>query len=78
MSEDKRLFALLDALSPCALQIDWYHPGQHWTVIVDGVAVVVRFVGGKGRRGRIAIGAPQSRFEHPSSPGTPQSSAQIP
>jgi len=38
--------------------IDWYAEGQRRTVEVNGVRVVVRFIGRKGRRGRIAIEAP--------------------
>jgi hypothetical protein len=37
---------------------DWYAPGQGRTVVVGGVEVVVRFVGRKGRRARIAITVP--------------------
>ena len=38
--------------------IDWYAEGEERIVEVDGMQVVVRFVGRKGRRGRIAITAP--------------------
>jgi hypothetical protein len=38
--------------------IDWYAEGEERVVEVGGVQVVVRFVGRKGRRGRIAITAP--------------------
>jgi hypothetical protein len=38
--------------------IDWYSEGETRTVEVDGVRVIVRFVGRQGRRGRIAISAP--------------------
>ena len=38
--------------------IDWYSEGEERIVEADGVQVVVRFVGRKGRRGRIAITAP--------------------
>jgi hypothetical protein len=38
--------------------IDWYAEGQARTVEVNGVRVTVRFIGRKGRRGRIAIEAP--------------------
>jgi hypothetical protein len=38
--------------------IDWYAEGQSRTVEVNGVRIVVRFIGRKGRRGRIAIEAP--------------------
>ncbi len=38
--------------------IDWYAEGEERIVEVDGIRVVIRFVGRKGRRGRIAITAP--------------------
>ena len=38
--------------------IDWYAEGEERIVEVGGMRVVVRFVGRKGRRGRIAITAP--------------------
>jgi hypothetical protein len=38
--------------------IDWFAEGESKTVSVNGVEVVVRYVGRKGRRGRIAITAP--------------------
>jgi hypothetical protein len=38
--------------------IDWYSEGESRIVEVDGVRVMVRFVGRHGRRGRIAITAP--------------------
>jgi hypothetical protein len=38
--------------------IDWYHEGESRTVEVDGLRITVRFIGRKGRRGRIAIEAP--------------------
>jgi hypothetical protein len=38
--------------------IDWYSEGETRVVEVDGVRVVVRFVGRRGRRGRIVIEAP--------------------
>lgn len=38
--------------------VDWYAEGESRTVEVGGVLVTVRFVGRKGRRGRIAIEAP--------------------
>ena len=38
--------------------VDWYSEGETRVVEVDGVRVVVRFVGRKGRRGRILIEAP--------------------
>ena len=41
-----------------SISIDWYAEGEARTVEVNGVQVTVRFVGRKGRRGRIAIEAP--------------------
>ncbi len=38
--------------------IDWYSEGEERIVEAGDVRVVVRFVGRKGRRGRIAITAP--------------------
>ena len=38
--------------------IDWYAEGEERIVEVGGVQMTVRFVGRKGRRGRIAITAP--------------------
>ena len=38
--------------------IDWYAEGEERIVEADGIRVVVRFVGRKGRRGRFAITAP--------------------
>jgi hypothetical protein len=37
---------------------DWYHEGEQRIVDAGGVQIIVRFVGRKGRRGRIAITAP--------------------
>ena len=42
---------------PCR-SIDWYAEGETRVVEVGGVKVVVRLVGRKGRRARIAIEAP--------------------
>ena len=44
--------------SPPCQSIDWYHEGEERTVEVAGVRITVRFIGRKGRRGRIAIEAP--------------------
>ena len=44
--------------SPNCQSIDWYAPGQSRIVEVAGVRITVRFIGRKGRRGRIAIEAP--------------------
>ena len=38
--------------------IDWYSEGESRTIESDGVQVTVRFVGRKGRRGRIIIIVP--------------------
>lgn len=38
--------------------IDWYAEGEERIVEVGGSRVVIRYVGRKGRRGRIAITAP--------------------
>jgi hypothetical protein len=38
--------------------IEWYGEGQIRVVEVDGVRITIRFVGRRGRRGRIAITAP--------------------
>ncbi|MEX1230837.1 MAG: hypothetical protein WEB58_11400 [Planctomycetaceae bacterium] len=35
--------------------IEWYSPGQARVFEVDGVRIAVRFVGRRGRRGRIAV-----------------------
>ncbi len=43
---------------PTSSCIDWYSEGETRVVEVDGIRVVVRFVGRKGRRGRIVIEAP--------------------
>ncbi len=43
---------------PNCVCIDWYSEGQSRTVDVGGVRMTVRFVGRKGRRGRIVITAP--------------------
>lgn len=44
--------------APTSRLIDWFSEGETRIVEVDGVRVVVRFVGRKGRRGRIVIEAP--------------------
>jgi hypothetical protein len=38
--------------------IAWFHPGQSRTIEIGSMKVTVRYVGRKGRRGRIAITAP--------------------
>lgn len=37
---------------------DWYSEGESRVVEVDGVRIVIRFIGRKARRGRILIEAP--------------------
>ena len=39
-------------------QINWFRPGESHTVSIGGMQVIIRFVGRRGRRGRIAITAP--------------------
>ena len=44
--------------------VDWYHEGEGRIVESGGIRFIVRFVGRKGRRARIAIVAPAgSAFE---------------
>ena len=38
--------------------IEWYHDGQSRLVSVNGIDVVIRYVGSKSRKARIAIEAP--------------------
>ena len=38
--------------------IDWYAEGEERIVATGGIRIAIRFVGRKGRRGRIAITAP--------------------
>jgi hypothetical protein len=45
--------------SPSSQSIDWYAEGEAREVVIAGVCVVVRFVGRKGRRARIAITGPE-------------------
>ena len=42
----------------CSQSIDWYSEGESRLVEVGGVCVEIRFVGRKGRKGRISILAP--------------------
>jgi hypothetical protein len=46
------------AAPPLSQSIDWYAEGQARIVEIGGIKVLVKFVGRKGRRGRIAIIAP--------------------
>ena len=45
-------------VAPTSQCIDWYAEGESRTVEVAGVRITVRFIGRKGRRGRICISAP--------------------
>jgi hypothetical protein len=45
----------IESFSRC---IDWYAEGETRVIEVDGVKIMVRFVGRHGRRARIAITAP--------------------
>jgi hypothetical protein len=55
--QENRIGSADAAPATCRI-IDWYAKGQSCTVDVGDVRVTVRFVGRKGRRGRIAIEAP--------------------
>lgn len=44
--------------SQSCLSIEWYAEGQTRIVAVEGVQISIRFIGRKGRRGRIAVTAP--------------------
>jgi len=54
---DHAPFVSRDAPSDCR-SIEWYSEGQTRYVEVGGSRIEVRFVGRRGRRGRIAITAP--------------------
>lgn len=43
---------------PQVQYIEWYSQGQARSIIVEGHEILVRFVGRKGRKARIAIVAP--------------------
>lgn len=49
-----------DSQTPVAQSIDWYAQGDSQMVEVNGVRIIVRLVGRKGRRARIAISAPST------------------
>jgi hypothetical protein len=54
--------------------VEWYHEGDERTVEAGGVQITIRFVGRKGRRGRIAITAPPgATFQTSDRPGTDRS-----
>ncbi len=44
--------------APTCQCIDWFHEGEFKVVEIGGIQVTVRYIGRKGRRGRIAIEAP--------------------
>jgi len=46
------------ARSPTSKSIDWYAEGQGRSVEVEGIRVLIKLIGRKGRRARIAIEAP--------------------
>jgi hypothetical protein len=52
------------ALAEASQSIDWYAEGEERIVDVGGVRIAIRFVGRKGRRGRIAITAPAGAIFH--------------
>ncbi len=58
MEKNVRADAAGQHAQPTSRLIDWFSEGESIIVEVDGVRVVVRFVGRKGRRGRIVIEAP--------------------
>jgi hypothetical protein len=58
MNENARADKHVQAEATTSTCIDWYSEGETRVVVFDGVRVVVRFVGRKGRRGRIVIEAP--------------------
>lgn len=43
---------------PASQCIDWYAEGESRIIESNGVRIIVRFIGRKGRRGRIMITAP--------------------
>lgn len=58
MNENVKADGQGPAKPPTSRLIDWYSEGETRVVEVDEVRVTVRFVGRKGRRGRIVIEAP--------------------
>lgn len=51
---------------PVVRSVDWYAQGDAQVVELDGKQILVRLVGRKGRRARIAIEAPKgSQFLKP-------------
>lgn len=59
--EDRRSVPSQTATSQC---IDWYTPGDLCEIECGDVRMTVRFVGRKGRRGRIAIEASPGTVFH--------------
>lgn len=47
-----------EAAQPTCRCADWFSEGESRVINCDGVRIVVRYVGRKGRRGRIVIEAP--------------------
>ncbi len=64
MNENVKAEEVAQADVPSSTSIDWYSEGETRIVEVDGGRVVVRFVGRKGRRGRIVIEAPAGAVFH--------------
>jgi hypothetical protein len=59
MTDDRQPDAVPLSPAPATCRcIDWYAEGQSRIVEVAGVRITIRFIGRKGRRGRIAIEAP--------------------
>jgi hypothetical protein len=56
-SEEPQAPSVVPPLVPTCKCLDWYGEGEAKVVEVGGVRIVVRFVGRRGRRGRIAIEA---------------------
>lgn len=46
------------ASAPSSVSIDCYSEGESRRIEVAGIEITIRFVGRKGRKGRIAITAP--------------------
>jgi hypothetical protein len=58
--------------------VEWYHEGDERTVEAGGIQITVRFVGRRGRRGRIAITAPPgATFQTSDQAGTGGSSDRL-
>lgn len=56
----------MESERPVVRSVDWYCQGDAQVVEIDGKQIVVRLVGRKGRRARIAIVAPvEARFSTP-------------